>query len=439
LAGLRVVDLSTVFAVPYLGALLADLGAEVIKVEAPGRLDQSRSSFGASFDNNPGEEYWNRASTFQVLNRGKRSVVLDLNTDSGRAALRAMLADADVLLDNFTPRVMRRWGLTFEALSATNSALVMLSNTGYGSTGPWSSFKAQGTTLEATMGLTTVTGYEGAGPMKAGQSYPDFLACWTGLLALLSALVSRSRTGSGQWIDLGMYQLGAGVIPEAVLAYQVSDTEPVRTGNREAGTIVSGLFATKDLRRWVAVSVDNWSRLLDLEDIAPEVAHVAGVSALVESESAVVLRALLADWIRGQRAEDVVEQLQAVRIAAGPVADARDLIEDPHLRDRGFYEWFDFGELGFRPLIGRPFRWDSSTTVAIRSRAPRFGEHNAEVLCGPGGMSADQYDEALRDGVTATDPIGPPPAQPLRLQDMVERGSMELDESYASRLRSLRP
>jgi crotonobetainyl-CoA:carnitine CoA-transferase CaiB-like acyl-CoA transferase len=431
LAGLRVIDLSTVFAVPYLGALLSDLGADVVKVEPPARLDQTRSSFGASFDNEPRDEYWNRASTFQVLNRGKRSVVLDLHTGKGRELFLELVAGADVLLDNFTPRVMRKWGTTYEELGKLNPRLVMLSNTGYGSTGPWSSFKAQGTTLEATMGLTAITGYAGGGPMKAGQSYPDFLACWTGLLAVLAALVSRSQTGRGQWIDLGMYQLGATVIPEAVLSYQTSGFAPVRSGNADVGAVISGLFATKEPERLVAVSVASWEQLLALEHVAPEVAQLAAVSNLVESESAALARLMLSEWLRGQRTGEAVSQLQTAGIAAGLVADARDLLEDEQLRHRGFYEWLDYPELGRRPLIGRPYRWLADSRVGIAFRAPLFAEHNAEILQ---PLAAAGYEELVRSGVTAATPVNAPPARPLPLDDMARVGAVRLDPEYRRRL-----
>ena len=190
-----------------------------------------------------------------MLNRGKRSVVLDLSAPEGRAALLALVGQADVLLDNFTPRVMRKWGMTYDALAEVNPRLIMLSNTGYGSTGPWASFKAQGTTLEATMGLTSVTGYPDGGPAKAGQSYPDFLACWTGLLAVLAAVISREATGSGQWIDLGMYQLGATVIPEAIIGWQASGVEPPRLGDRDHDARAERVVRTAERDRLVAVSV----------------------------------------------------------------------------------------------------------------------------------------------------------------------------------------
>ena len=141
---------------------------------------------------------------------------------AGREILLGLVTRSDVLLENFTPRVMRGWGMAYDDLAARNPRLIMLSNTGFGSTGPWSSFRAQGTTLEATMGLSRYAGYADGPPSKVGQSYPDFLACWSGLLAVLAALVDRERTGRGQWIDLGMYQLGAVVIPEALVGLQLT-------------------------------------------------------------------------------------------------------------------------------------------------------------------------------------------------------------------------
>ena len=255
LAGLRVVDLSTVFAVPYMGALLADLGAEVIKVEAPHRLDQTRALFGHPFlDNAPTGDWWDRSGAFHVVNRGKRSLTLDLSQAEGREVLLDLLGETDVLLDNFTPRVLRGWGMTADDLHARYPRLVTLSNTGYGSTGPWAPFRAQGTSLEATMGISHLTGYREGRPAKVGQSYPDFVACWSGLVALLAALVHRERTDEGQHIDLGMYQLGVVVMPEAVLHLQAHGEELSRRGNEDLGAFASGLVPATGEDRWLAVS-----------------------------------------------------------------------------------------------------------------------------------------------------------------------------------------
>jgi crotonobetainyl-CoA:carnitine CoA-transferase CaiB-like acyl-CoA transferase len=444
LAGMLVLDLSTVFAVPYIGGLLSDLGAEVVKVEAPTRLDQSRSSFGASFDNQPAGDYWNRAATFQGLNRGKRSVVLDLSVPAGRAALLALVSQADVLLDNFTPQVMRKWGMTYDALAEVNPRLIMLSNTGYGSTGPWASFKAQGTTLEATMGLTSVTGYRDGGPAKAGQSYPDFLACWTGLLALLAAVISRDTTGSGQWIDLGMYQLGATVIPEAIIDWQARGLEQPRLGDRDHHAALSGLFATAERDRLVAVSVASLEQLRALDNAVPALAAVIdsrGAADDADAESVPLLSRLLATWIAGRGAAEACARLQSAGVAAGPVMDARDLLLDPHLIARGFYEWIDFGDpVGLRPLIGRPFGWHSpGSQVAIVGRAPRFGEHNEYVLTKLAGLGHEALEQLRAARVVTDAPIDPPEGKPVPIEAMARRGELRVDRDYRRTLASVAP
>jgi crotonobetainyl-CoA:carnitine CoA-transferase CaiB-like acyl-CoA transferase len=445
LSGLLVVDLSTVFAVPYLGGLLSDLGAEVVKVEAPAKLDQTRSSFGASFDNQPSGDYWNRASTFQVLNRGKRSVVLDLSASEGRAALLALVGKADILLDNFTPRVMRAWGMTYAELAEVNPRLIMLSNTGYGSTGPWASFKAQGTTLEATMGFTSVTGYPDGGPAKAGQSHPDFLACWTGLLALLAAVISRDSTGAGQWIDLGMYQLGVTVIPEAVIGWQASGREQARLGDRDCGAVLSGLFATAEPGRLAAVSVASLDQLSALDELIPGLAvAVAGLGATNgqgDGEPAGALRGRLAAWISTRGVTEACAALQSLGVAAGPVMDARDLLEDPHLIARGFCEWVDIGDpVGCRPLIGRPFTWNSAgSNVAIAGRAPRFGEHNDYVLTKLAGLDHAAVEHLRAERVVTDAPVRPPAARPLPVEAMARRGTLRMDTDYRRTLASAAP
>jgi crotonobetainyl-CoA:carnitine CoA-transferase CaiB-like acyl-CoA transferase len=438
LSGMLVVDLSTVFAVPYLGALLSDFGAEVVKVEAPAKLDQTRSSFGASFDNDPSGDYWNKASSFQVLNRGKRSVAIDLSTAPGRSALRALVDKADILLENFTPRVMRKWGMTYEQLAQDNPGLIMLSNTGYGSTGPWASFKAQGTTLEATMGLTSVTGYPGEGPAKAGQSYPDFLACWTGILTILAALTSRYETGQGQWIDLGMHQLGVTVIPEALISWQTSGQQMPRVGDRDADALFSGLFSTVEPGQIVAVSVTSLHQLGTLAGLIPGMPETFTT---VDDVSSTALRQRMSDWTRTRTVAEVCAALQSVGVAAGRVMNARDLLQDPHLLSRGFYEWVDHGEMtGYRPLIGRPFRWTSSRSqVAITCRAPRFAEHNDYVLTKLAWLDDAAHQQLRATSVVTDTPVDPPQARPLAIDDMVRRGTLTMDPDYLHTLASVAP
>ncbi len=424
LAGLRVLDLSTVFAAPYMGALLADLGAEVIKIEAPKRLDQLRAGgFGYLVDNDPGEAGWNRCSTFQMLNRGKRSLVLDLQTAAGREVLCELVAQSDVLIDNFTPRVMRGWGLTYERLAALNPRLVMLSNTGYGSTGPWSEFKAQGTTLEATMGLSAYAGYAGEAATKVGQSYPDFLAAWSGMSCIMAALVHREKTGQGQWIDLGMYQLGAMVIPEAFIAVQGGGPDVACRGNAEWGAAFSGVFPAAGDNQWVAVSAGR----------APALAQLLCILDLPAGAAAQQIESACRAWCLQRGAQSAAEQLQSAGVAAGAVNDAGDLLREPQLLARGFFERVDFGgDIGVRALIGRPYQWQGAQ-VGIRRRAPHFGEDNAAVL--ESLQLPPERVAALRASQVVSDtPLKPPQLRPIDIASLVARGTIK---TYDSRYREL--
>lgn len=422
LAGLRVLDLSTVFAAPYMAALLSDLGAEVIKIEAPKRLDQLRAGgFGFLVDNDPGEAGWNRCSSFQMLNRGKRSLVLDLQTEAGRQVLRELVAVSDILIDNFTPRVMRDWGLPYAELQKINPKLVMLSNTGYGSTGPWSSYRAQGTTLEATMGVGAYAGYPGEAPAKVGQSYPDFLAAWSGLTGIMAALVHRQRTGEGQWIDLGMYQLGPIVIPEALIAVQAGQEDVGCRGNLDWGALLGSAYPVQGDDEWIVAS-------------ALEHAHIEALRVLLAldgTQPVGAIDAALRHWCATRSGGEAVAALQAAGIPAGRVNNARDLVRDPHLGSRGFFEKVDMEtSIGVRALIGRPYVW-LGAEVGIKRRAPFYGEDNDIVLGQVLGKSAGDI-QALRDALVVTDrPQNPPRLQPEDLQALVRRGTIkEFDPTY---------
>ena len=440
LAGLRVIDLSALFAVPYMGGLLADLGADVIKVESPRRLDQSRAGYGATYENNPGPQFWNRANTFEVLNRGKRDVCIDLRSAAGQDLLRRLAATADVILDNFTPRVLRKWNLTFAELSRINPRLIMLSSTGYGSSGPWSAFKSQGTTLEATMGWMHYTGYPDGPPSKAGQSAPDFLAAWTGLLALMVALAHRERTGEGQRIDLGMYQLGPCVIPEALLGAQLGAAEFRRRGAQDIDAVLSGVFPTSEEERWVAISVPDADGMRLLASAIPPVASSIDASGRLAPGGAEQARRAIAEWTSAITADDAAARLQRSGIAAGPVADAATMIRDPQLAHRRFYEWVDFDQdVGVRPLIGRPYRWTGATAVRIRGAASRFAADNDAVLGDAARLSADEIARLRRDRVVFDEPADPPPPPPpYDFAAMAAAGTARVETGYHQTLEAAR-
>ncbi|MFQ6029597.1 MAG: CaiB/BaiF CoA transferase family protein [Dehalococcoidia bacterium] len=265
LQGIRVADLSRVFAMPYVGAYLADLGAEVIKVDTHYNqfVDTTRTLNGPYPDNEPGELYWERGGTFQTLNRGKRSVTLDLRADQGLELLKKLIQISDVVLENFTPHVTRRFGLGYAQLKALNPRLIMVSNTGYGHTGPWSDFGAMASALEPTHGTGAFTAYlepDASGklkpsdvPNKIGNSYTDFLACWTAQIAILASLLYRERTGQGVWIDLSMYQVGASFIGEGLLDFAFNERRTRLLGNRHPYLSPHGCYPCRGEDEWVTL------------------------------------------------------------------------------------------------------------------------------------------------------------------------------------------
>jgi len=436
LAGMRVLDLSYVFAVPYMASLMADMGAEVIKIEAPHRLDQSRRSFGPYLDNRVDTDPWNLSGCFHQLNRGKQSISLDLASPEGRDILLKLLDQSDIVLENFTPRVMRKWGLPYEALAARRPSLIMLSNTGYGSTGPWAGFPSQGTTLEATMGITHYTGYRNDKPWKVGQSYPDFIAAWTGLGALLAAVAHRRKTGLGQWIDLGMYQAGASLIPEALLNAQLGQPDFERIENEDHWHVPSNLYAARGLDQWVAISVltdTQWQALARI--IGPQAQDARFATARQRLSHRAQVDTLVANWVAGLDAAGVAVELQAHGIPAGTVLNNRDLLLDRHLAQRKFYERVQHPEpLGWRPIIGRPWK-TRYRTLHIPKGAPRFGEDSAEVLGRLAGIDADGYAQLKERGIVAEAPTVPLRGNPINIEaSLAERTLLDYDADYMHKL-----
>lgn len=269
LAGLRVVDLSRMFAMPYAGAYLADLGAEVIKVKACQFkfMDTTRTLNGPYPHNDPGQLYWERGGTFHTLNRGKRSLTLDLRSEAGRSVLKELIQVSDMVLENFTPRVMRGLGLDYPSLKALKPDLIMVSNTGYGHSGPWSSYGAMASALEPTHGTGALMGYlepdadghlaPGPIPNKIGNSYTDFLATWTALAAVLASLLYRARTGRGMWIDLAVYQVGVSFVGDGLLDFAFNGCRTRRLGNRQEYLSPHGCYPCRGKDQWVALAVRN--------------------------------------------------------------------------------------------------------------------------------------------------------------------------------------
>ena len=443
LAGIRVLDSTYVFALPYTGGQLADLGAEVIKIEGPGRPDITRGGglYGTFPDNQPGEDWWNRPSTYQLLNRGKRSLALDLSQEDGRRIFRQLVTVSDVVMENFTPRVMRRWGLDYPNLRQLRPDIIMVSNTGYGhGAGPYSSYPAQATTQEGTHGHCWITGYPGDEPSKAGRSFVDFLSTWSAMFAIGAALRYRHRTGRGQWVDIGMYQAGVMFLSEYLMDAIANGRPGQRIGNRHPWRAPQGAYPAAGHDQWLALSVadaDQWQTLCRLM-ARPDLAQDAALATLAgRQQRHDEIDAAISQWTQPQDKYALMHTLQAQGIAAGPVLSGREVHFDPHYRNRNFLERVEYPPergIGARFLMGRPYRM-SKTPLSIRGPAPAFGQHNAALLEELLGIPPAQVSQWADAGLITTVPTTGEPSPTLDPRELVERGQLaEWDPDYRQRL-----
>ena len=444
LAGLRIVDISNVISLPYASGMLADLGAEVIKVEGHGRLDTTRGGAITSVlcDNKVGDDPWNRVGGFNLLNRGKKSLAVDLSKPEGRDILTDLIKTSDVLMENFTPRVMRSWGLDYPNAIKLRPGLIMVSCSGFGHHGPYSPYPAQATSLEATHGMAYVTGYRDGEPSKAGQSFVDFLATWALVSGTMLGLRYRHRFGTGLWVDVGMYQLGTYMLSERVMDWQVNGRLGGRIGNRHPFLAPQGCYRCAGEDAWCTVLARDdveWAalcRTIGQPALTTDARFATNDARMANHDE---IDAIIDGWMATRSKFAAMEALQAAGVPAGAVFNARDLHLNEHMKVRGLLEDVpypperDMGDR--RPVIGRPWKL-SRTPLTIRGPAPRLGEHNREILGGLLGYSAARMDELEAAGIIATRPTTntrKPVA--MSMDERVKSGRLaEWDPDYRTKL-----
>jgi len=390
LSGVRVLDLSRVLSGPFCTALLADLGAEVIKIESPGTGDDSRR-FGP---------FVNGASVyFALINRSKRSVTLNFKHERARALVLELARVSDVVVENFRPGVAARLGLDYRTLKEANSGLVHLSISGFGQTGPRADAPAYDLIIQAMSGLMSTTGFPDGPPTCVGESLADL---WTGMLgswAVLAALVERAQTGRGEHIDLAMF--------DSLLAMQVtglsqlfaSGHAPPRVGNRHPVTTPVDAYATRD--GYIAV-------------VAPSDAHFAALAEVIgrselatderfrgnaaRRERVAELRAVIETWSRRRSSDEAVTALRARDIPAGPVWDLQQALGSDQTAARELVRNVPhpvFGSLGVLP---QPAKFQREPAGAVQ-REPLLGEHTGEVLGGLLGLAPGAIEQLRAEGV----------------------------------------
>jgi crotonobetainyl-CoA:carnitine CoA-transferase CaiB-like acyl-CoA transferase len=442
LRGIRVLECGEAYAVPHGTRLLADLGADVIKVESCVRPDVSRVW---PFPNNqPGDEFWNRGAIFNEPNRNKRAITLDLRTAAGVEIFKRLVATADVLCENYTPRVMAQFGCDYGSLVAVKPDLIMVSSTGFGHSGPWTNYTAWGFTVEPTAGISHFVGNPDGPPLRTGIAYVDMPAAAIAAYAVLAALRHRRRTGRGQWIDLSQYEVGVGFIGQAVLAASAGRDPGTRSGNRHRAHAPQGVYRCEGSDRWLALTVRSDAdfaalcRCIDRPDLVDDERFVTAEARRRHGEA---LDVIIAAWSAQASAEERAEALLQAGVPAAVAMTNRDLLLDPHLRERGFFELAthlpETGDLGTRPYPGMAVRV-SDSYGGIRRAAPVLGQDNDEVL-GDLGVEAEKRAELEQEGVIGRQPAaGRMPAAGQRVVEypqLVESGLVEeYDPDFAIRL-----
>jgi crotonobetainyl-CoA:carnitine CoA-transferase CaiB-like acyl-CoA transferase len=399
LTGIRVLDLTMVWAGPFATKLLADLGAEVIKVEGAGRLDLTR---GLGVPDPDVEQPWNNARYFNEFNRNKYDIALDPRTEAGKRILFDLALASDIVIDNFRPHVVERMGLSWDRLHAENSRVSMISMPAYSSHAGEDKLPGYGPNVEEMSGITHFTGYLGEAPHKLGISYGDPVAGLGGAAAALLTIWNRERTGEGIRMEVSQRNLLISLIGEAIVAAQLG-REPQRMGNRHPLHAPQGVYPTRD-ERWVALTVqsdDAWSRFAQLAGITPR----ADLGAAVGRQSAHdELDEAIAAWSSQLEGAHAVEKLRAAGVAASLVADARDFLDDPVLVERRFLAEVPHESLGTMKISTPSWRFEESQREV--HRAPFLGEHNEDVLRRVLGYSSEQIEQLRAEGVIADAPLG---------------------------------
>ncbi len=448
LAGIRVIELGTAWAGPCGTKILADLGADVIKIESPTHPDNARVA--PYTDGDLADRFFDRNVAYLIANTSKAHTALELSRPHAQELFKRLAAGADVVFENYTPHVMEQFGLTHDQLRQVNPNLIMLSTCGYGHTGPWSDYAAYGWSLEPGSGIADVTGYPDGPPVASAIPYPDIATALHAAFAVLLALEHRRRTGEGQWIDVAQYELAAlsGLTP--LLHYMTTGEPWGRHGNHHPWYAPHNIYPTRpdgsglDVGTdddggpihdaWVAIAIehdDEWPRLVAaLDGALPDRPEWATFEARKTDEDAI--DAAIGAWTNQRTNVEAAEFLQAAGVRAAPVNRYDQALRNPQPWHRGYLVRAEHEESGARIVPGVWQRF-SRTPGRVRWAAPNFGAQNRLVLQDILGLSDAELATMAAEGETADTPTGlaRPPLAGLPIEQTIELGlSRGLDADY---------
>ncbi|HXY73861.1 MAG TPA: CoA transferase [Dehalococcoidales bacterium] len=402
LEGIRVIDLGRVWAGPLAALILADFGAEVIKVETmSGRGDFTNPETIVVEDfpeKELGSHPWNRSGIFNDLNRNKKSLTLDLSNPAGKDVFKKLVAVSDVVIDNYTPRVMINFGLDYGVLKAVKPNIIMLSMPAYGMSGHYRDIPGFGNTIESVAGITNLTGYAGEAPHLPGMITGDVIAALHGVSALLVALQHRRLTGTGQHIDLSQAEAQTSIIGKELIEYQLTKQEPERIGNNHPCMSPHGCYKCSGEDKWVAIAVASeveWEGLCKAMG-NPDWTNEARFSTLTQRlRHQKDLDKFISKWTEKMEHIEVMELLQFHGVPCGALFNGRELLDNEHLKQRGFIIEIPHPEAGVHRYAGTPVKL-SETPAQFYLPAPLLGEHNQIILKQLLNFNDDEINELIR-------------------------------------------
>lgn len=389
LTGLRVIEVTANWAGPAGGRQLADLGADVIKIELATK-PATRSLM--SFPEELWPDHYNRSGYFNKLNRNKRDICLNLSTPQGKELFLQLVAKSDVVIENNAARVMGNLGIAYESLRDVNPGLVMCSMSGFGSTGPERNYSAYGSNIETTSGLSSLLGYGPGEFFGTGSFYADPITGNHGAVAILAALHHCRRSGRGQWIDMSLLEAVTPFFSQQLLDFTVTGHVDDPGGNSSWGNLLEGVVQCAGRDCWLAVTVRG-------DDDLKRLRNAIGNAAAAPADDWMALRS----WAAERDHLTAASELQAAGITAAPVMQNWEIVSDNHLNDRGFFLQVRHPVTGTLPYAGWPWRLER-TPAKLRKAAPTFAESNDDVFSGLLALSAEEQDELYANGVSAREP-----------------------------------
>ena len=402
LSHIRVLDLSRVLAGPWCSQHLADLGAEVIKIERPGTGDETRA-WGPPYLKDADGNDTTEAAYYLSCNRGKKSLTLDISTKEGQDIVRKLAAKSDVVLENYKVGQLKKYGLGYDELNAINPKIVYCSITGFGQTGPWSHRPGYDFIIQGLGGLMSITGERddlpGGGPQKVGVAVTDLMTGMYATIAILAALTHRERSGAGQYIDMALLDVSVAMLANMNMNYLTSDQVPKRWGNAHPNVIPYQVFACSDGHIIVAVGNDSQFRkfceALGVSDLGSD-ERFATNSNRIRHRAALI--PLLEPLVKLRTRDEWVNALEAAGVPCGPINNIDQVFENPQVKARGIKVDIPHPLAGSVPQVASPMRF-SETPIEYHAAPPTLGQHNDYVLRELLGMHADEIKRLQRSNI----------------------------------------